>query len=104
VHQPWSWAILHAGKDVENRSRRPSYRGPLLNHASKSRASYDRQALADWGRRYGVTLPPAEELPFGALVGVVDVIDCVQAERLLPDRVEMSGRGTSMWAAAGTWC
>ncbi len=36
VRQPWAWAIMHGGKDVENRSRNivGSYRGPLLIHAS----------------------------------------------------------------------
>ena len=38
VRQPWAWAIMHAGKDVENRSRNiaGSYRGPLVIHAAKS--------------------------------------------------------------------
>ena len=35
VRQPWAWAILHGGKDVENRTRNiaGSYRGPLVIHA-----------------------------------------------------------------------
>ncbi len=41
IKQPWAWAIIHAGKDVENRTWAPglkedNYRGPLLIHASKS--------------------------------------------------------------------
>lgn len=46
--QPWAWAILHAGKRIENRYRadgeKPalcSYRGPLLIHASKSVGTRD---------------------------------------------------------------
>lgn len=41
VRQPWAWAILHAGKPIENRSRKDGkmpaicrHRGPLLIHAS----------------------------------------------------------------------
>lgn len=34
VRQPWAWAIAYAGKDVENRSRRTTYRGLLAIHAS----------------------------------------------------------------------
>ena len=36
VRQPYAWAIIHGGKDVENRSRNVagSYRGPLVIHAS----------------------------------------------------------------------
>ena len=30
VQQPWAWAIIHAGKTVENRTQRWwSYRGPI---------------------------------------------------------------------------
>jgi len=33
--QPWWWAILHAGKRIENRRKRWKYRGPILLHAAK---------------------------------------------------------------------
>jgi hypothetical protein len=33
--QPWWWAILHAGKRIENRRTRWKYRGPILLHAAK---------------------------------------------------------------------
>ena len=34
VRQPWAWAIIHGGKDVENRVRNiaGSYRGPVAIH------------------------------------------------------------------------
>lgn len=35
VKQPWAWAIIHAGKDIEKRTWRTDYRGPLLIHAGK---------------------------------------------------------------------
>jgi hypothetical protein len=40
VRQPWAWAIVHGGKDVENRSRNiaGSYRGPVAIHASAKKA------------------------------------------------------------------
>lgn len=35
IRQPWAWAILHAGKRIENRDWRGcKYRGPVLIHAS----------------------------------------------------------------------
>lgn len=35
IRQPWAWAILHAGKTIENREwPRCSYRGPIFIHAS----------------------------------------------------------------------
>ena len=35
LRQPWLWAVLKAGKRVENRKWSTTYRGPLLLHASK---------------------------------------------------------------------
>lgn len=36
VRQPWAWAIVHGGKDVENRSRNIAgdYRGPVAIHVA----------------------------------------------------------------------
>src|SRR4029077_7780438 len=40
--KPYAWAIIHGGKDIENRNWNTSYRGPLLIHAAKvlTRADY----------------------------------------------------------------
>src|SRR5580704_17656926 len=81
IHQPWAWAILHAGKTVENRTWPTRYRGPLLIHASKARSSYDRGAQIDWAQAYGVASPPWEGLVVGALVGVVDLVECLRASQ-----------------------
>ena len=37
VRQPWAWAIIHGGKDVENRVRNIAgdYRGPVAIHAAQ---------------------------------------------------------------------
>ena len=82
IHQPWAWAILHSGKTVENRTWPTRYHGPLLIHASKTRSSYDREAQLDWEKLYGVALPPWEELVIGALLGVVELVDCLPASRV----------------------
>ena len=97
IHQPWAWAILHAGKNVENRSWRTNHRGPLLIHAARSRASYDRQDAALWPRRYGVELPAWEALTIGAIIGVVDVVDCVP----VGPGGTLGLRGESAWALEG---
>lgn len=36
IKQPWAWAILNAGKDIENRSRSTSFRGRILIHTGKN--------------------------------------------------------------------
>jgi len=48
IRQPWAFAICHLGKRIENRDWRypPSYRGPLLIHAS---SWWSRKGVAaDW--------------------------------------------------------
>ena len=41
VRQPWAWAIVHGGKDVENRTRNiaGAYRGPVAIHAGEAFAT-----------------------------------------------------------------
>ena len=36
VRQPWAWAIIQVGKDVENRSWPTKHRGPLLIHVGSA--------------------------------------------------------------------
>jgi hypothetical protein len=37
IKHPWAWAIVHAGKDIENRTWECRYRGEILIHASALR-------------------------------------------------------------------
>jgi hypothetical protein len=83
VRQPWAWAIIHGPKRVENRSRRTKYRGPLLIHAA---AKFERtlrhpDALAAFEREHNMKLPPVEELVLGAILGVVNVDDCIAFDK-----------------------
>ena len=71
VRQPWAWAILHAGKDVENRTWGTRFRGQLAIHAGKS---IDKEAVARL-RMSGYDVPM--NLPTGCLVGEIEVTDCV---------------------------
>jgi len=73
IQQPWAWAIIYAGKDIENRPWKTRFREKILIHAGKK---------IDWdGAHYmsaimGVPLP--EKFPTGGIVGAVTIIDCVQ--------------------------
>ena len=87
IRQPWAWAIIHGTKDVENRSRPCHYRGPLVIHAGKSRSDLGELECIDGA-------PSADRLDFGAIIGVVDVVDCVPVEQV--DR-------NNEWAD-GPWC
>ncbi|MCT9624304.1 ASCH domain-containing protein [Pseudarthrobacter equi] len=39
IRNPWAWAIINGGKDVENRSWQTDYRGPLYIHAGLAEPS-----------------------------------------------------------------
>ncbi|MFQ6548247.1 hypothetical protein AADZ90_009835 [Aestuariibius sp. 2305UL40-4] len=82
VRQPWAWAIIHGGKDIENRTL-GSIRsggmetGRICIHA----ATGMREEEYRWGlyklQQVGVTAPHPAELVRGGLIGVVDVVDIV---------------------------
>ena len=75
VQQPWAELVLRGIKDVENRSKRTAYRGLLLIHASKSAALAKQVSGQDVGD--GERLPLWDELAYGAIVGAVEVTDCL---------------------------
>lgn len=79
VRQPWAWAIIHAGKDIENRDWASRYRGPLLIHAAKGMTVGEYQAAAFhiWCVRQDLRVPLRGELLRGGVIGVVDMVDCV---------------------------
>jgi hypothetical protein len=56
-------------------------------------ADYHLQDAKAWQERYGIELPPWEELTTGAIIGVVEVMDCV--------RSQCEG---SLWAEPDSWC
>lgn len=100
VQQPWAWAIVHGGKDVENRTQAWSYRGPLAIHAGKrwSERGGDhplvQAAIAD--ASFYDDDPSAFEAR-GAIIGVVDLVAVHPA-----DLCEQLGAGDlcSPWAEA----
>lgn len=69
--QPWASFVIRGHKQIETRSWYTGYRGLLLIHAAKTK-----EALK------GETKLLAE-LPFGALLGVVRLVDCRPTESLI---------------------
>lgn len=80
VMQPWAWALVRGTKRIENRSWATSHRGPLLIHAGKGRQWMKSEAPKTWPGKYGIEFPELDALVFGALIGAVDVVDCVPFE------------------------
>lgn len=81
VRQPWAWAIVHGGKDVENRVRNIAgdYRGPVAIHVAQADAETAPDGLwlmhGDWYRARA-RQPKKFEPAFwdrGRIIGVVDL-------------------------------
>ncbi|OPC36171.1 ASCH domain-containing protein [Elizabethkingia miricola] len=78
IKQPWASLIAEGIKDIENRTWKTNFRGRIFIHASTPR-KFD-IALTDDQTR--LALPILEKafsrnLPFGAIIGEVDIVDCV---------------------------
>ena len=83
VRQPWAWAIIHAGKDIENRSWQAvnhglNVRGRIAVHAAKGMTRREYEDAADFMRSIGVECPAAIDLWRGAVIGTVEIVDVVK--------------------------
>lgn len=84
IRQPWAWAIIHAGKDIENRTWWTYYRGPVFIHAAKGMTRDEYEDCLDTihhiSRTHsfpaGLPLPVFEELERGGIVGQARIINC----------------------------
>lgn len=75
-------AIIHAGKNIENRSWPTSLRGTIAIHASKGFSRWEYEAGVDFlPARYRKIVPAYEDIPRGAIIGLVDLVDCVEDSR-----------------------
>ncbi len=82
IRQPWAWAIINAGKDIENRDWPTRFRGPVCIHASKGIGSrHDfysaRNFITDEIRQKSP--PEPEGIARGGIIGVAEIVDCVEA-------------------------
>lgn len=81
--QPWASLWLSGRKVHETRSWPTSHRGPLYVHAAQKfvrdceQGSALREILEDeFGGHWGM------DLPTGAVIGIVDLVDCVSVDSL----------------------
>lgn len=82
VRQPWAWAIMFAGKDIENRSWQAinhglNVRGRIAIHAAKGMTRAEYEDAAGFMASIGVVCPPAIDLWRGAIIGTVEVVGVV---------------------------
>lgn len=82
VRQPWAWAIIHAGKDIENRTAAAvrymaGRRGRIAIHASKGMTREEYESAVDFMASIGVTVPQPSDLLRGGIFGSVEVTGIV---------------------------
>jgi hypothetical protein len=84
VRQPWAWAIIHAGKDIENRAwtRVPKSwrekRGRVAIHAARGMTRREYENARRFMDGLGVEVPPAHELRRGGIIGSVEIAGIVE--------------------------
>jgi hypothetical protein len=91
VRQPWAWAIIHASKDFENRTKyaltlggyRQAEGKRIAIHASKGMTRDEYEDVRAFMARIGVECPPPWKLERGGIIGSVHVVKVVttKAER-----------------------
>jgi hypothetical protein len=82
VRQPSAWSIIYAGKDIENRDWPTRFRGTVAIHAASIMTRDDYQSFCEFYSRIRgadilITMPVFKELVRGAIIGLVDIVDCV---------------------------
>jgi len=70
IKQPWASLIINGRKDIENRTWKTNYRGRVWIHAGLTK---DKKATDLYGS--------PTDLPVGAVIGSVQIVNCVQNHR-----------------------
>ncbi len=94
IYQPYAYAIVAGLKQYETRPRRTNLRGRVAVHAGKRPANsgkpeellareiaYGKILEAKYSKGTGA-LKKATELAYGAVIGCVDIVDCVPVEEI----------------------
>lgn len=81
--QPWAWAVIHAGKDIENRLWAPPRDAigcwTAIHASSRFDGPYEAQSRAQIESRAGVRVPGPERLERGVILGLARLVGEVEA-------------------------
>ena len=76
VYQPYAYAIVAGLKGYETRPRRTNIRGRVAVHAGKQKITLD-------SMRAVVVPGEGKKLHYGAVLGTVEIVDCVPVEEVV---------------------
>jgi len=81
IKQPWASLIAHGIKNIENRTWKTKFRGRIFIHASAKDAGALYELLNEKQieamSNHWTAAPPFPDRPVSAIIGEVDIIDCV---------------------------
>lgn len=81
VYQPYAYAIVAGMKGYETRPRRTNIRGRVAVHAGKQEITLD-------SMRVVVVPSEGKKLHYGAVLGTVEIVDCVPVEDVVDGLTE----------------
>lgn len=101
VRQPWAWAIIHAGKPIENRSRFAVSKGQMARavgrriaiHAGKGMTRDEYESACAFMASLGVQCPPPWKIERGGIIGSVFVSGLVTPKSKCTSPWWMGGHG-----------
>jgi hypothetical protein len=102
LHQPWNWAVINAGKPVENRVQRPPTWLIGQWFALHAGLTYDATGAEFIRRAFGLQVPEQRDIPSGAITAVAKLGGAYQ---LINGKVigERQPKNVTPWAV-GPWC
>ena len=79
LRQPWAWAVVFAGKTIENRRWSTPFRGEFFIHAAKGMTRDEYEGALDFVRDLGLDLPShgSPEFVRGGIVGRARIVDVI---------------------------
>lgn len=80
IRQPWAFAIIHGGKDIENRTWNTKFTGPICVHAGAGHKKADWDLFRSWVRSKPELLAwqfiTPDDMKTGGIVGTVNIDGC----------------------------
>ena len=78
IRQPYAWAVIFGGKDIENRTWTTNYRGLLAIHASKGGTVEEYEDnYRKHVRKHKLEPPKFSQAQRGGIIGIVELTDVV---------------------------
>jgi hypothetical protein len=99
--QPWATAVAMGMKRIETRSWGTSYRGDIAIHAAKGFPKDARSFASLAWHKYGMPVP--SHLPLGAIIAVVNLVDCIATDEVKYDISEQERTWGDYHSGRSAW-